>query len=158
LSNFMAVGEGAAGNFPPSPFPLPAAYAGAWQQKMQDASNVRAAVKAVSTGQAGVQAPAAASPAMLLTERCCICTHNQSSACHIRSLSFSPPHTEAPAPCHQAELEEGKKKELMAAIQAHFKDWLQATGSMRQVYDLARAERDGADAGASGSASGSGSL
>lgn len=42
----------------------------------------------------------------------------------------------------QAELEEGKKKELMAAIQAHFKEWLQATGAMRQVYDLARAERD----------------
>ena len=29
----------------------------------------------------------------------------------------------------------------MGAIQAHFKEWLQATGSMRQVYDLARAER-----------------
>lgn len=30
----------------------------------------------------------------------------------------------------------------MNAIQVHFKDWLQATGNMRQVYDLARAERD----------------
>lgn len=37
----------------------------------------------------------------------------------------------------------------MAAIQAHFKDWLQVTGAMRQVYDLARAERD--EAGGSGS-------
>ncbi|KAI3435495.1 hypothetical protein D9Q98_001561 [Chlorella vulgaris] len=87
LSNFMAVGEGASGNFPISPFALPPAYAAAWQHKMQGAADVRAAVKA-------------------------------------------------------AELEEGKKKELMGAIQAHFKDWLQATGSMRQVYDLARAERD----------------
>ena len=41
-----------------------------------------------------------------------------------------------------ANLEEGRKRELMAAIQAHFKDWLQATGAMRQVCDLARAERD----------------
>ena len=42
-----------------------------------------------------------------------------------------------PTPCvwcsPQAELEEGKKKELMSAIQAHFKEWLQATGAMRQV-------------------------
>ena len=30
----------------------------------------------------------------------------------------------------------------MAAIQAHFKDWLQQTGGMRQVYDLARMERE----------------
>ena len=41
-----------------------------------------------------------------------------------------------------ADLEDGRKRELMAAIQSHFKDWLQATGAMRQVYDLARAERD----------------
>ncbi|PRW18405.1 TBCC domain-containing 1 isoform A [Chlorella sorokiniana] len=101
LSNFMAVGEGASGNFPTSPFSLPPAYVAAWQQKMQGAAQVRAAVKA-------------------------------------------------------AELEEGKKKELMAAIQAHFKEWLQATGAMRQVYDLARAERDeGASSlGASPTASG----
>ena len=30
----------------------------------------------------------------------------------------------------------------MAAIQAHFKDWLQSSGSMRQIYDLAKLERD----------------
>ncbi len=42
----------------------------------------------------------------------------------------------------QAGLDDVKKKELMAAIQSHFKDWLQQTGGMRQVYDLARMERD----------------
>ncbi len=42
----------------------------------------------------------------------------------------------------QANLDEAKKKELMGAIQAHFKEWLQQTGGMRQVYDLARMERD----------------
>lgn len=42
----------------------------------------------------------------------------------------------------QAGLDEAKKKELMSAIQAHFKDWLQQTGGMRQVFDLARMERD----------------
>jgi len=52
LSNFMAVGEGASGNFPASPFTLPPAYAAAWQQKMQGAAQVRAAVKAVSAAGA----------------------------------------------------------------------------------------------------------
>lgn len=41
-----------------------------------------------------------------------------------------------------AGLDDVKKKELMSAIQSHFKDWLQQTGGMRQVYDLARMERD----------------
>ena len=27
-------------------------------------------------------------------------------------------------------------------IQSYFKDWLMASGNMRQVYDLARMERD----------------
>lgn len=48
----MAVGEGASGNFPASPFTLPPAYAAAWQQKMQGAAQVRAAVKAVSAAGA----------------------------------------------------------------------------------------------------------
>jgi hypothetical protein len=54
LSNFMSVGEGAAGNFPASPFALPPAYAEAWQQKMRGAAEVRAAVKAVSKGLLGL--------------------------------------------------------------------------------------------------------
>lgn len=41
-----------------------------------------------------------------------------------------------------ANLEDGKKKVLMSAIQAHFKEWLHSTGNMSQVYHLARAERD----------------
>ena len=49
LSSIMAVGEGASGNFPPSPFPLPPAYAAAWQHKMQGAAAVQGAVKAVSS-------------------------------------------------------------------------------------------------------------
>ena len=43
----------------------------------------------------------------------------------------------------QANLDEAKKRELMAAIQAHFKDWLTSSGSMRQIYDLAKVGRWG---------------
>eukprot|EP00897_Mesotaenium_endlicherianum_P003018 jgi/Mesen1/2744/ME000169S01914 len=41
-----------------------------------------------------------------------------------------------------AVLEENKKKELTNVIQAHFKEWLFASGNIRQVYDLARLDRD----------------
>eukprot|EP00245_Coleochaete_scutata_P005902 TRINITY_DN19890_c0_g1_i1.p1 TRINITY_DN19890_c0_g1~~TRINITY_DN19890_c0_g1_i1.p1 ORF type:complete len:624 (+),score=88.25 TRINITY_DN19890_c0_g1_i1:106-1872(+) len=37
-----------------------------------------------------------------------------------------------------AVLEENKKRELTNVIQAHFKEWLFASGNIRQVYDLAR--------------------
>jgi TBCC domain-containing protein 1 len=40
-----------------------------------------------------------------------------------------------------ARLDEHTKRELQATIQAHFKEWLLASGSMRQVYELARIER-----------------
>ena len=33
------------------------------------------------------------------------------------------------------------RRELQATIQAFFKEWLMTSGSMRQVYDLARIER-----------------
>lgn len=52
-----------------------------------------------------------------------------------------------------AALDEARRRELQAAIQAHFKDWLLTSGNMRQVYDLARIERGdaaGAGAGAGG--------
>ena len=39
---------------------------------------------------------------------------------------------------------QGRRRELQAAIQAHFKDWLLTSGNMRQVYDLARIENGGA--------------
>ena len=52
----------------------------------------------------------------------------------------------------QASLDDAKKRELQGVIQSYFKDWLMASGNMRQVYDLARMERDEAsgssDAGA----------
>ncbi|KAK2076228.1 hypothetical protein QBZ16_001160 [Prototheca wickerhamii] len=50
----------------------------------------------------------------------------------------------------KAELEDARRRELMAAIQASFKDWLQATGSMRHVYDIARMERAEASPGGTG--------
>lgn len=53
------------------------------------------------------------------------------------TTTITPPPTHPPPP-RQADLEEAKKKELMGAIQAHFKDWLQATGAMRQVGRQAR--------------------
>jgi TBCC domain-containing protein 1 len=40
-----------------------------------------------------------------------------------------------------ARLGEEKKRDLQATIQAHFKEWLLESGSMRQVYELARIER-----------------
>lgn len=42
-----------------------------------------------------------------------------------------------------ARLGEEKKRDLQATIQAHFKEWLLESGSMRQVYELARIERGG---------------
>lgn len=39
-------------------------------------------------------------------------------------------------------LDEAKKRELQTVIQAYFKEWLNSTGLMRQVYDLARMERE----------------
>lgn len=137
----MAVGEGASGNFPASPFTLPPAYAAAWQQKMQGAAQVRTAVKAVSA----VEARAG---------RCCwglecqktgwcedrVAFKPAGAACFVDTDACSPNPSQLPSfPLCQAELEEGKKKELMAAIQAHFKEWLQATGAMRQVCGVGRA-------------------
>lgn len=42
----------------------------------------------------------------------------------------------------QAVLDDARKRELQAVIQAHFKEWLTQSGNMRQVYDLARMERE----------------
>ncbi|CAL5225377.1 g8182 [Coccomyxa viridis] len=57
-----------------------------------------------------------------------------------------------------ASLDDAKKRELQGVIQSYFKDWLMASGNMRQVYDLARMERDEAssspDAGANNNATG----
>jgi TBCC domain-containing protein 1 len=41
----------------------------------------------------------------------------------------------------EARLDETTKRELQATIQAYFKEWLRTSGSMRQVYELARIER-----------------
>eukprot|EP00898_Chlorokybus_atmophyticus_P006070 jgi/Chlat1/6464/Chrsp45S05975 len=40
-----------------------------------------------------------------------------------------------------ANLEEGRRRDLQNVIQLHFKDWLQTSGNLRQVYDLARIEK-----------------
>ncbi len=42
----------------------------------------------------------------------------------------------------QAVLDDNKKRELQSVIQSHFKEWLLSSGNMRQVYDLARMERE----------------
>ncbi len=46
----------------------------------------------------------------------------------------------------QAALDDGRKRELQAVIQSYFKDWLMGSGHMREVYDLARMEREDASA------------
>lgn len=38
-------------------------------------------------------------------------------------------------------LEEGKKRELLTAIHGHFRDWLFASGNIRQIYDLQALDR-----------------
>ena len=48
------------------------------------------------------------------------------------------------AAVRRAALADARKRELQAAIQAHFKEWLASSGMMRQVYDLARLEREAA--------------
>lgn len=45
------------------------------------------------------------------------------------------------AALRDAALDDSSKHELQATIQAYFKEWLLTSGSMRQVYDLARIER-----------------
>lgn len=40
-----------------------------------------------------------------------------------------------------AKLDDTRRHELQATIQAYFKEWLMVSGNMRQVYDLARIER-----------------
>ena len=57
-----------------------------------------------------------------------------------RTLPASPPThppptcpAQPPLPTCQANLSESQKRALMAAIQAHFKEWLQHTGAMRQA-------------------------
>ena len=52
----------------------------------------------------------------------------------------------------QASLDDAKKRELQGVIQSYFKDWLMASGNMRQVYDPARMERDEASSSSSDAA------
>lgn len=58
----------------------------------------------------------------------------------------------------QAALDDAKKRELQAVIQSYFKDWLMTSGNMRQVYDLARMEREEASSSAPNSHDSSNSL
>ncbi len=53
----------------------------------------------------------------------------------------------------QAALDDGRKRELQNVIQVYFKVWLMGSGHMREVYDLARMEREDAAAGSSSSGS-----
>lgn len=55
----------------------------------------------------------------------------------------------------QANLSKEKERELNDAIQAHFRDWLQSSSLLRQIYDLSNLEREEA-AAAGGTAGGSG--
>ena len=42
----------------------------------------------------------------------------------------------------QASLPKDKERELNDTIQAHFKEWLQGSSTLRQIYDLSNRERD----------------
>lgn len=42
----------------------------------------------------------------------------------------------------QANLPEEKKREVQSIIQSYFREWLTSSGRMRQIYDLARLEKD----------------
>ena len=59
----------------------------------------------------------------------------------------------------EAGLDDGPRHELQVAVQAHFRDWLVASGQVRQVADLVRLhredskERSSSDARSVGSAS-----
>ncbi|CAM6049575.1 unnamed protein product [Sphagnum compactum] len=43
---------------------------------------------------------------------------------------------------YTAALEDGKKRELTSAINAHFREWLFVSGNIRQIYDLQDSDRD----------------
>ena len=44
---------------------------------------------------------------------------------------------ELQAAVREAALDEGRRRELQGAIQAHFREWLVASGNMRQILELA---------------------
>ena len=46
--------------------------------------------------------------------------------------------SELQAAVREAALDEGRRRELQGAIQAHFREWLVASGNMRQIFDLSR--------------------
>jgi hypothetical protein len=66
---------------------------------------------------------------------------------------FSCQPTTALRAAAQAALDDGRKRELQNVIQVYFKDWLMGSGHMREVYDLARMEREDAAAGSSSGSS-----
>lgn len=45
-------------------------------------------------------------------------------------------------PRPQANLPEDRKREVQNVIQSYFREWLNSTGKMRNIYDVARLERD----------------
>ena len=45
---------------------------------------------------------------------------------------------ELQASVREASLDDARRRELQAAIQAHFREWLVASGNMRQIFDLSR--------------------
>jgi TBCC domain-containing protein 1 len=45
---------------------------------------------------------------------------------------------ELQAAVREAALDEARRRELQAAIQAHFREWLVSSGNMRQIFDLSR--------------------
>lgn len=63
-----------------------------------------------------------------------------------RSLVGSLPHLPL-VYMSQANLTKDKERELNDAIQAHFREWLQSSSLLRQIYDLSNLERDEAGAG-----------
>jgi TBCC domain-containing protein 1 len=137
LGSFVGLGDaGSTGPGPlaPSPFRLPATYEEAKERKVAAVSELRNAVKAVRTllSQPGsdwtVSMHFPALPSVF------------PATANLTCVGFK---------CCQAALDDAKKRELQAVIQTYFKDWLMTSGNMRQVYDLARMERDEA-AGSAG--------
>jgi hypothetical protein len=111
-----------------SPFRLPPMYEDAKEKKVQALAELRTAVKAVSPVQ---------------------WARGRGDAGELAALALSdqlPLQTRKPDAClvllWQAVLDDQRKRELQNVIQAYFKEWLLSSGNMRQVYDLARMERE----------------
>lgn len=160
VGSFVGLGDSSSdgsGPLAPSPFRLPAAYEEAKERKVSAVSDLRNAVKAVRHQS---HALLQSSSAVFATFARLVGTEAYATGkvSLLQGILLSAPVDGTSTRqlrilmlvwgLLQAALDDAKKRELQAVIQSYFKDWLMTSGNMRQVYDLARMEREEASSSA----------